>query len=79
MGFRKMRSTVCLLLAVSMSWADDWPQLRGPSGSGLCPSCWQMPTEFGPQTNVLWKTELPMGKSSPVLVGENVFANWTRN
>ena len=32
-----------------------------------------MPTEFGPQKNVLWKTELPPGNSSPVLVGDRIF------
>jgi outer membrane protein assembly factor BamB len=54
-------------------FAADWPQLRGPDGSGLCPSCGQLPTEFGPQTNILWKTDLPEGKSSPVLVGDRIF------
>ena len=51
----------------------DWPQFRGPNGSGLCPSCGRLPTEFGPLKNVLWKTELPEGKSSPVLVGDRIF------
>jgi outer membrane protein assembly factor BamB len=32
-----------------------------------------MPTEFGPQKNVFWKTELPEGKSSPVIVGDRIF------
>ena len=32
-----------------------------------------MPTEFGPQKNVLWRTELPEGKSSPVLAGDRIF------
>ena len=63
-----------LLLPVTLGlWGADWPQFRGPNGSGLCPSCGQLPTEFGPQKNVLWKTELPVGKSSPVLVGDRIF------
>src|SRR5262245_2010494 len=32
-----------------------------------------MATEFGPRKNVLWKTELPAGKSSPVLEGDRIF------
>src|SRR5690349_10179153 len=72
MGSRPMRTLLYPLLAFSLFGAD-WPQLRGPNGSGLCPSCGQLPTEFGPQKNVLWKTELPAGKSSPVLVGERIF------
>ncbi len=67
-----MRTLIYPLLAFALFGAD-WPQLRGPDGSGLCPSCGQLPTEFGPQKNVLWKTELPVGKSSPVLVGDRIF------
>ena len=61
-----------LLLATAL-FAADWPQLRGPNGSGLCPSCGQIPTQFGPQKNVLWKTPLSLGKSSPVLAGDRIF------
>src|SRR5262245_56511062 len=67
-----MRTVLYPLFALGLFGAD-WPQLRGPNGSGLCPSCGQLPTKFGPQENVLWKTELPEGKSSPVLVGNQIF------
>src|SRR5262245_9936869 len=72
MSSRRMRTLLFLLLAVGLFGAD-WPQFRGTNGSGLCPSCGQLPTEFGPQKNVLWKTELPGGKSSPILVGDRIF------
>lgn len=72
MGSRSMHTLLSTLIALSLSGAD-WPQLRGPNGSGLCSSCGQLPTEFGPKKNVLWKTELPVGKSSPVLVGDRIF------
>src|SRR5262245_6135935 len=68
------RSRIALLLpllAVGLHGAD-WPQFRGPYASGLCPSCGRLPTEFGPQKNVLWKTDLPVGKSSPILVGDRI-------
>jgi len=69
------RATSILLypLLVVGLFAADWPQLRGPNGSGLCPSCGGLPTEFGPQENILWKTDLPEGKSSPVVVGDRIF------
>lgn len=67
-----MRTLLLPLLAFSLS-AADWPQLRGPAGSGLCPSCGPIPAEFGPQKNVLWRTPLPEGKSSPVLIGDRIF------
>ena len=69
---RSIHVVLYALLAVGL-FAADWPQLRGPSGSGLCPSCGRLPTEFGPQQNVLWKTELPEGKSSPILAGDRIF------
>ena len=68
----KMRTLLYPLLAFGL-FAADWPQFRGPNASGLCPSCGRLPTEFGPKTNVLWKTELPEGKSSPVLAGDRIF------
>ena len=67
-----MRTLLSPLLALGLIGAD-WPQFRGPDGSGLCPSCGSLPAEFGPQKNVLWKTDLPAGKSSPVLSGDRIF------
>jgi outer membrane protein assembly factor BamB len=72
MGDNLMRTLLCPLLVLGLFGAD-WPQFRGPDGSGLCPSCGPLPTEFGPQKNVLWKANLPVGKSSPVLAGDRIF------
>ncbi|HTM47424.1 MAG TPA: PQQ-binding-like beta-propeller repeat protein [Bryobacteraceae bacterium] len=66
-----MRILLCPLLALGLFGAD-WPQFRGPNGSGLCPACGPLPTEFGPRKNVLWKTEAPEGKSSPILIGDRI-------
>ncbi len=67
-----MRTLLFPLLAASLA-GGDWPQFRGPDGSGLCHSCGRPPVEFGPQKNVAWKTAIPPGKSSPVLVGDRIF------
>jgi outer membrane protein assembly factor BamB len=72
MGSRSMR-TLFLALIASGLFGADWPQLRGPDGSGLCPTCGELPTEFGPHKNLVWKADLPEGKSSPVLVGDRIF------
>jgi outer membrane protein assembly factor BamB len=66
---------ICLLspLHVSAEPAESWTQFRGPNSSGLCPSCGPLPVEFGPQKNVLWKTDIPMGKSSPILLADRIF------
>jgi len=62
-----------LLITSVVLTAADWPQLRGPNGSGLCTTCANLPTEFGPRKNVVWKTALPEGKPSPVLAGNRIF------
>ncbi len=67
-----MRFLLPLVLALILPGAD-WPQFRGPDGSGLCASCGRLPAEFGPEKHVLWKTAVPEGKSSPVLVGDRIF------
>ncbi|HEU0121484.1 MAG TPA: PQQ-binding-like beta-propeller repeat protein [Bryobacteraceae bacterium] len=67
-----MRVLFPLFLALAL-FPADWPQFRGHQGSGLCPTCGTVPTNFGPQSNVLWKTSLPAGKSSPIIVGDRIF------
>jgi outer membrane protein assembly factor BamB len=62
-----------LLTALLMSArAADWPQFRGVNGLGVSTDK-NLPTQFGPQKNVVWKTELPAGHSSPILVGPRIF------
>jgi outer membrane protein assembly factor BamB len=61
-----------VLLSAISSNADDWARFRGPNGMGvgdLAP----LPTELGPGPNVVWKTALPPGHSSPVVSGELIF------
>nr|MDQ3010939.1 PQQ-binding-like beta-propeller repeat protein [Acidobacteriota bacterium] len=57
---------------VSSSAADDWSQFRGPNGSGVSNDT-NLPVEFGPEKNVVWKTPLPPGHSSPVLSADRIF------
>ena len=52
--------------------AEDWTQFRGPNGTGVSETT-GLPTEFGPSKNVIWKTALPPGHSSPVLTRDRVF------
>jgi len=61
-----------LLLTSPTAFAEDWTQFRGPNGSGVSPTT-GLPTEFGPNKNVVWKTELPPGHSSPVLTRDRIF------
>src|SRR5215470_3799089 len=48
-----------------------WPQFRGPNSSGLGEG--RPPVRFGPDDNVLWKTSLGPGLSSPVIWEGRIF------
>jgi outer membrane protein assembly factor BamB len=50
-----------------------WPQFRGPGGQGVATDEAKLPTEFGPSKNVLWKTPLPLGHSSPCIWDDRIF------
>lgn len=66
-----MRWFVCLLFQLVLA-AADWPQFRGPNGSGISPSQ-GLPEHFDLQKNVVWRTVLPPGHSSPVFTGDHIF------
>jgi outer membrane protein assembly factor BamB len=51
---------------------DEWKRFRGPNGSGVVEST-ALPAEFGPETNVVWRTELAPGFSSPIIADDRVF------
>lgn len=53
--------------------AADWPQFRGNNSSGVAVGQGKLPTEIGPEKNVVWKTKLPPGHSSPVVVGQSIY------
>src|SRR5882724_1347959 len=59
-------------LTLSTVAAEDWSQFRGPNGTGVSITT-GLPTEFGPEKNVVWKTPLPPGHSSPVLTRNRIF------
>src|SRR5215203_876550 len=72
--FRKMIHLVTLagLFLASGVHAAHWPQFRGPHGLGIAEGT-PPPTHFGPDSNVLWKTELPAGHSSPCVWSNQIF------
>lgn len=61
-----------LLLLAGVMFASDWPQFRGPNAGGVGEDA-VLPVEFGPATNVAWKTPLPPGHSSPVIAGGRIW------
>ena len=49
-----------------------WPQFRGP-GAAASADGGRLPAEFGPDKNLVWKTALPPGHSSPCIWGDHIF------
>jgi len=70
---------VALLVSVTADVPDPegWSRFRGPNGSGISRST-RLPAEFGPARNVIWKTDLPFGHSSPALTRDRIFLTATR-
>ncbi len=52
--------------------AADWTQFRGPNAAGVTEET-GIPLEFGPARNLVWKTAVPIGHSSPVLTADRIF------
>jgi outer membrane protein assembly factor BamB len=51
---------------------NEWLQFRGPNGSGVAEGS-GLPTEFGANKNLAWKTAVPFARSSPVVTTDRVF------
>ena len=62
----------------STAHAEDWTRFRGPNGSGVSNDT-GFPVEFGKTSNILWRTPVKPGKSSPVLTSKNVFLTGFEN
>jgi outer membrane protein assembly factor BamB len=50
----------------------QWPQFRGPGGTGLSVEA-NAPVEFGLTKGLVWKADVPAGYSSPSIWGDRIF------
>ena len=63
-----MKFAVAFVLVTSLAveaGAGEWSMFRGPNASGVTEAI-GLPVEFSPEKNLVWKTPLPPGHSSPV-------------
>ena len=67
-----MRTSLVLFAVSWLACAADWPRFRGPNGLGVGEPA-TLPTQFNPSSNVVWRTALPPGHSSPILSGDRIF------
>jgi outer membrane protein assembly factor BamB len=58
-------------VATQKSGKPSWPQFRGPNASGL--GTGTPPVHFGPDQNVVWKTPVGAGLSSPIVWDQRLF------
>lgn len=69
-------ATVVVVMLQPCTLAGDevaWPRFRGPNGSGVSHDRQPLPVEFGPDKNLIWKTPLPRGHSSPCISHGRIF------
>ncbi|MBN2243873.1 MAG: PQQ-binding-like beta-propeller repeat protein [Acidobacteria bacterium] len=82
-GFPRRRSSsaagactaafLALLLSLPWALAENWPQWRGPSSSGVSGSS-GLPTHWNAEEHVKWKASLAgLGASSPIVWGDRIF------
>src|SRR6476620_10611426 len=64
------------LLLSSAAWCENWPQWRGPLGTGVSAEK-GLPTEWSRTQNIAWRSPLTeLGVSSPVVWGDKVFITY---
>lgn len=64
---------ISMLFAAASSSAADWPQWRGPEGTGVSQEK-QLPIIWHEQRGIVWKCPLPeWGASTPAIWGDAIF------
>jgi outer membrane protein assembly factor BamB len=66
------RAFVIAILTALAAQGWQWPQFRGPNAGGVSTET-NLPVEFGPDRNIIWRTAVPRGNSSPVIAGGRIF------
>ena len=70
---------LAILWNVEFAQADNWPQFRGVNASGTSHETTSLPTDIGPNRNVVWKLPVGRGHSSPVVFGERAYLTTLRD
>lgn len=67
-------SCALALMGGQIAAASDWPQFRGPNGSGIAPGDARPPLIWSDTHSLKWRVALPgPGSSSPIVWGDRVF------
>lgn len=72
-----MRTLIPCLLTTALfsgSLLGNWPQWRGPKSNGSAPNARDLPVEWTPEKNVLWRAKLPSwSAATPAVWGDYIF------
>src|SRR4051812_17639304 len=74
-------SRMVVMLAMAMNCfgaALEWPEFRGPTGQGISEAT-NVPVQWSGTSNVIWKTAVPEGWSSPVVANKKVYVTGATN
>lgn len=71
--------TFFIISSLLCATASEWTQFRGPNASGIADGNPDLPVEFDSKTNVVWKTALPPGHSSPAVGKDSIFVTAIEN
>jgi len=72
------RLLCAFFLSALAATAQEWTRFRGPNGSGISTDTGFL-TEFNKSKNLIWRTPVRPGKSSPVLTWRQVFLTALEN
>lgn len=67
-----LRIYIAVALASQVSFAQEWPQWRGPNRDGVVAS-FTAPKVWPEKLKTIWKVQAGIGHSSPVVVGRRVY------
>src|SRR5258708_3479368 len=72
MNFRAFAIGFAVALPMLAADVAQWPQFRGPGGSGLAGEA-EAPVSFPGASRAAWKADIPAGQSSPSVWGDRIF------
>lgn len=74
-----MRLLTLLCCLAALAQAENWPGFRGPTLQGVSAEK-NLPLEWGPEKNIVWKTPIPgKGWSSPIVWDDRIFVTTATN
>jgi outer membrane protein assembly factor BamB len=76
---KKLAAALLVLTLISLAYAENWPNWRGPNGLGISVEK-GIPAKWDPEKNIKWKVEVPgLGHSSPIVWGDRIFVTTAVN